>query len=46
MCIRDSYEHVLEVYESQIGQDVPEYMDHAPITDSLTAEAEAFLGGR
>ena len=40
------YEHVLEVYESQIEQDIPEYMDHAPITDSLKTEAEAFLGGR
>ena len=40
------YERVLEVYESQIEQDIPEYIDHAPITDNLRTEAEAFLGGR
>jgi tetratricopeptide (TPR) repeat protein len=40
------YERVLEVYESQIEQDIAEYMDHAPITDNLRIEAEAFLGGR
>ena len=40
------YEHVLEVYESQIEQDIPEYMDHAPITGNLKIEAEAFLGDR
>jgi len=40
------YERVLEVYESQIEQDIAEYMDHAPITDNLRTEAEAFLGGR
>ena len=40
------YERVLEVYESQIEQDIAEYMDHTPITDNLRTEAEAFLGGR
>jgi tetratricopeptide (TPR) repeat protein len=40
------YGRVLEVYESQIEQDIAEYMDHAPITDNLRTEAEAFLGGR
>ena len=40
------YEHVLEVYESQIEQDILEYTEHAPITDNLKIEAEAFLGGR
>ncbi|HIF56309.1 MAG: zinc ribbon domain-containing protein [bacterium] len=40
------YERVLEVYGSQIEQDIAEYMDHAPITDNLRTEAEAFLGGR
>ena len=40
------YERVLEVYESQIELDVPEYIDHSPITDQLRAEANAFLGSR
>jgi hypothetical protein len=40
------YERVLDVYESQIEQDIPEYVDHAPITDNLRSEAEAFLSGR
>ena len=40
------YERVLEVYESQIEQDIAEYMDHTPIMDNLRTEAEAFLGGR
>lgn len=40
------YERVLEVYESQIEEDVPEYIDHAPITDKLRDEANAFLIGR
>ena len=40
------YQHIVDVYDAQMADALPEYLDHSGITNALKATAEAFLAGR
>ena len=40
------YRHLLEVFEAESTRGLPEYLDHAGVTETLRDVAEAFLAGR
>jgi Double zinc ribbon len=40
------YQHIVDIYDAQMGAALPEYLDHGGITETLKDDAEAFLAGR
>lgn len=42
----EHYQHLLDVYDTQEGRDLPEYADHQQTMTAVKSEAESFLAGR